>query len=139
MEERVVLTPDQCIIDDEHFFVIGNIVLPIIGGDDVFQWTAWVSLSEANFDRMTDLWETVERESEPAYFGWLNTELPLYPDTVDLKTMVHTQPVGERPLIEVEPTDHPVAVEQRMGITWERVREIAGMMLHDEEKIPYTT
>jgi Uncharacterized protein conserved in bacteria (DUF2199) len=35
-----------------------------------------------------------------------------------LKTNVHTQPVGSRLLIEHEPTDHPLAVEQRAGITW---------------------
>ena len=47
--------------------------------------------------------------------NWLR--LPCYPDTVNLKTNVHTRAVGERPFIDVEPTDHPLAVEQRNGIT----------------------
>src|SRR5579862_5479566 len=38
--------------------------------------------------------------------------------------------VGRRPRIELEPTDHPLAVEQRNGITWERVQQIAGLVLH---------
>jgi hypothetical protein len=33
----------------------------------------------------------------------------------------HTQPAGRKPLIELEPADHPLAVEQRNGITWQRV------------------
>jgi hypothetical protein len=33
--------------------------------------------------------------------------------------MVHTQPVGFRPQVEVEPTAHPLAVEQREGVTWD--------------------
>jgi len=33
--------------------------------------------------------------------------------------MVHTQPVGFRPHVEVEPTAHPLAVEQREGVTWD--------------------
>ena len=34
-----------------------------------------------------------------ALLGWLSTELPLYqPSTLSLKTHVHTQPVGHRPL-----------------------------------------
>jgi Uncharacterized protein conserved in bacteria (DUF2199) len=49
---------------------------------------------------------------------------------VNLKTHVHTREVGRRPFIELEPTDHPLAVEQRDGITWERVQEIAEQVLH---------
>jgi hypothetical protein len=44
--------------------------------------------------------------------------------------MVHTQPVGERPLIELEETEHQLAVEQHHGITMSRVREIAEAALH---------
>ncbi len=33
-------------------------------------------------------------------------------------------------LIELEPTDHPLAVEQRVGITLARVQEIAETLLH---------
>ncbi|WP_330242116.1 DUF2199 domain-containing protein [Streptomyces sp. NBC_00525] len=44
--------------------------------------------------------------------------------------VVHTRPVGERPFVELKPTDHPLAVEQRTGISPERVREIASALLH---------
>jgi hypothetical protein len=54
----------------------------------------------------------------------------LYPETLNLKTNVYTQPVGVRPFIELEPTDHPLAIEQRTGISWERVQEIAELVLH---------
>jgi hypothetical protein len=45
--------------------------------------------------------------------------------------MVHTRAVGVRPYIQLEPTDHPLAVEQRTGITLARVQEIAEMVLHE--------
>ncbi len=52
---------------------------------------SWVTLSEANYERMLELWDTPGREHEPPYFGWLSTELPTYPpSTLNLKTMVHT-------------------------------------------------
>lgn len=54
----------------------------------------------------------------------------LCPSTINLKTNVHTRPIGERPLVELEPTEHPLAVEQRTGITRDRVREIAEALLH---------
>ncbi|MFD8702813.1 DUF2199 domain-containing protein [Kitasatospora sp. NPDC059648] len=126
-----LLTADQCVIRGEHFFVKGLIEIPVIGSEDVFSWGVWVSLSKANFARTAELWETEGRETEPPYFGWLTTELPIYsPSTINLKTMAHTRPVGERPFIELEPTDHPLAAEQREGISHDRVREIVAAVLH---------
>jgi hypothetical protein len=91
----------------------------------------WVSLSRGNFTRALSLRAAPGREREEPYFGWLSTELPPYqPSTLALKTRVHTQPVGQRPLIELEPTDHPLAVEQRAGITLARVQEIAETLQH---------
>jgi hypothetical protein len=129
-DSESTLEGDTCIIDGEFFFILGNIPLPIIGSNHSFYWTVWLSLSQQNFDRALELWDRPERSSEPPYFGWLSSQIPGYPDTLNLKTMVHTQPVGERPLIELEPTDHPLALEQRDGITWQRVREIAETVLH---------
>lgn len=126
------LTSDKCVIDDA-FFIRGLIEIPVVDSEDPFAWGVWVSLSKENFARADKLWRTAGRESEPPYFGWLSTELGLYsPSTINLKTHVHTRPVGQRPLIELEPTDHPLAVEQRTGITLERVREIAEAILHAE-------
>jgi hypothetical protein len=85
----------------------------------------WVSLSEKNFNRTIDLWETPGRENEPPYFGWLNTRLPGYPETTQLKVNVHTLQVGKRPLIEVEHSDHQLAVEQHHGITKQRAESLA--------------
>jgi len=131
-DERVLLSSDQCIVDDEHFFILGRVELPVLDGDEeIFSWNAWVSLSRENFERVSELWEVEGRENEPPYFGWLSTTLPCYePDTFLLKTHVHTRPVGERPFIELEPTDHPLAIEQRNGITLKRVQEIAECVRH---------
>ncbi|MFF5714957.1 DUF2199 domain-containing protein [Streptomyces sp. NPDC012756] len=126
-----LLSSDQCVIKAQHYFVKGLIEIPVIGSDEVFSWGVWVSLSRENFSRAADLWDTPGRESEKPYFGWLTTELPIYsPSTINLKTNVHTRPIGERPLVELEPTEHPLAVEQRTGITRDRVREIAEALLH---------
>ena len=126
-----VLSADQCVIQGEAFFVRGLIELPVLGSDDVFSWGVWVSLSKENFELASEQWDTPGRESAPPYFGWLSTDLSLYsPSTINLKTMVHTRQVGERPAIELEPTDHPLAVEQRTGVTLERVQQIAAAALH---------
>ncbi|MFD7233697.1 DUF2199 domain-containing protein [Streptomyces syringium] len=126
-----LLSLDQCVIQAQHYFVKGLIEIPVIGSDAAFSWGVWVSLSRENFVRATDRWDTAGREAEEPYFGWLSTDLSLYsPSTINLKTHVHTRPVGQRPLIELQPTDHPLAVEQQGGITLDRVREIAETVLH---------
>ena len=128
-QDRGELSSDQCVID-EHFFILGRLEIPVVGEPEPFSWNVWVSLSETNFVRVQELWKTNGREQEPPYFGWLNTSLPYYPETLGLKTHVHTRPVGERPFIELEHTDHPLAIEQRTGITMQRVQEIAECVLH---------
>lgn len=131
-QSRTLLSSDQCVIDDKYFFIVGNIDIPVVGHDEAFSWDVWVSLSPKKFKRALELWTTPGRESEPPYFGWLSTSLPGYPETLNLKTNVHTRAVGRRPFVELEPTDHPLAIEQRTGITWDRVREIAELAMHPE-------
>jgi hypothetical protein len=91
-----------------------------------FIWIVWVSLSKANFEGTPPT-----RVNEPPYFGRVSSSLPGYPkQTINLKTHVHTRKVGERPSIELEQTDHPLAIEQRDGMTMARVRRLAEIALH---------
>src|SRR5258708_6533261 len=95
---RSKLSSELCVIDAKHFFVVGNIELPIIGSEKHFVWSVWVSISEQDMRRTTELWKQPGRESEPPYFGWLSSSLPVYRQTLNLKARVHTRPVGIRPL-----------------------------------------
>lgn len=133
-EARCDLTADLCMIDEKEFFVRGCLEIPVVDGPRPFVWGVWTSISYNNFKRMAELWESQQRETDPPYFGWLCTSLPLYPETLLLKTNVHTRPIGHRPFIELEPTDHPLAIEQRNGITMDRVREIAEALLHADKQ-----
>ena len=127
---RAELSSDQCIIDGEHFFIRGRLEIPVHGLGVPFCWLVWVSLSTLNFERASELWQAHGRETEPPYFGWLSSVLPGYPNTLNLKSNVHTRPVGQRPFVELEPTDHPLALEQRHGISQERMRQIVERALH---------
>jgi hypothetical protein len=130
-DESSVLGPEQCVIKGEHYFIRGLIEIPVLDSGEVFSWDVWVSLSKDSFRQAVSLWESAGREAEPPYFGWLSSELGMYsPSTVNLKTNVHTRPIGVRPLVELEPTGHPLAVEQRTGITRERMRELVEAAMH---------
>ncbi len=125
-ENRFMLDDDLCVMDDQHFFIRGSIEIPIIGTDEQLIWGVWVSLSEASFNKIKECWDQ-QGLLEPM-FGWLSTDLPCYPDTVNLKAMVHRRANGARPFIELEPTGHPLSVECRNGVTIERVQEIAEQL-----------
>jgi hypothetical protein len=129
-DERSVLEDEICIVQAQHYFVRARLVIPVLDAEGDFEWGVWVSLSRDSFRRVLDRWTTPGREHDPAFFGWLSTQLPVYPaETLNLKTEVHTEAVGTRPHVVLEPTDHPLAVEQRDGITTNRVQEMAEILL----------
>ena len=128
--QRCTLTEDECVIDDEFFFVRGCLDIPVHGEAEPFSWGVWVSLSESSYLQWKEYFDQETRSHIGPFFGWFNTWLELYPDTFNLKTKAHLRDEGFRPLIELEPTDHPLAIEQRQGISVERVAEIYGRMMH---------
>ena len=68
------------------------------------------------------------------FFGLALPDIWLYPEqTLSLKTHVHCRDDGIRPFIELEPTGHLLAVEQREGTSSERLIEIHSLMLHRPE------
>lgn len=123
-KQRVDVSSDQCILDGEHFFILGNLDVPIQDSGETLTWSVWSTLSKKNFDRASERWVTPGRESEPPYFGWLSNQIPGYPDSVNIKAFVHTQPVGIRPRIEVIEENHPLREEQRVGISTARADAI---------------
>jgi hypothetical protein len=131
-DERCHLTSDTCVIDDKFFFVRGCLEISIIGADEPFIWGVWVSLSDKNFDEFLSTLDKLNRSEFGPYFGWLSTELPLYPNSQNLKTHLHIRDDGLRPLIELEPTSHPLAVEQSEGITVGRLGEIYAACMYGQ-------
>jgi hypothetical protein len=129
-EKRVDLTDGQCVVDEQHFFLRGHIEIPVVGSEDSFAWSVWCSVSERSFLQASDRWLEPERVADPPYFGWLMTSLPVYPETLHLKTSIQSRDVGRVPLVTVESTDHPLAKEQHHGITRARVEEFAHLILH---------
>jgi len=128
--QRCDLVSDACVIDLKHFFIRGCLEIPVHGLTEPFVWLVWVSLSKESFSEWLSHCETPERAHFGPYFGWLNSALPLYPNTINLKTLAHVRNDGLRPVIDVEPTDHPLAVEQAEGISVERLEELITHALH---------
>ncbi len=119
---RIKLTSDTCIIDGKHFFIRGVIELPIQDHPQQFGIGVWVSQKRQNF--LTYMQNPDSAEIGP-FFGWLCTRIAYYQeDTRLLKTRACFRSGGLRPMIELEPTDHPLPVDQRDGITFAKACEI---------------
>lgn len=127
-ESDVFLTTDSCVIADRFFFIHGCLEIPIQGTGDVFTWGVWVSLKEDNFFLWQDHYDASVRSHIGPFFGWLCTSLPVYPETLHLKTLVHLRDAGIRPRIELEATDHPLSKEQREGIGLDRALELVHLI-----------
>lgn len=128
--ERVELTADQCVIDNQHFFIRGHIELPIHDNPEPLAFSVWASLSEKSFLHVCERWEAPDRASDPPYFGWLCSRISIYPNTVHLKMSVQSRAPGVVPQFTVEPTNHPLALDQHNGISIARWHEIAHELLH---------
>ena len=129
---------DTCVMRDGNGepvqFVRGVIEIPVpdatTADESAFSIGVWVSLSEKNFTWLLENWSAEESEQRDPWFGWLSNRVPVYPDTLNLKTHVRLQGERRRPLIELEPTDHPLPVDQRRGVTLRRAHELAQRWLH---------
>ena len=128
------LSSDLCTWTDDdgtlNYFIRGVLHVPIRGGDETLRYGVWSSLSEQSLGRVLELWDDPRRVHEPPYFGWLANSLPGYPQTLNLSVDVVTAELELPPAIVLHDGDHPLAREQRHGITMERVREIAALHMH---------
>lgn len=128
------LDRDFCFYVDEqgpHWFIRGHIGLPVVDvpGEE-FQWSVWVSLSEESMDLLEQHWDNPKRVELEPRFGWLTTELPYDESTLSLPTLVHQRPPGQTPFIMLDPhSDHPLAREQREGITMHEVAAVNARLL----------
>lgn len=136
VREQSVLDDEVCVVrrvgGEDAYFIRGNIEIPLLDGDaPAFVWTVWCSLSPESFKATISAWDKPGREATAPMFGWLSSLLQPYPSTLNLPTNVRTRPIGQRPGVDVQqPSEHPIAIEQRLGITMRRVEEIAAAVLH---------
>ncbi|MBK6896735.1 MAG: DUF2199 domain-containing protein [Alphaproteobacteria bacterium] len=132
LEASHILTKDFCIFENEHYFVRCVLLLPIIGTkNDFFGYGVWSSLSKANFYLYLEHYNEPVRSQLGPWFGWFSNSLKGYPETLSLKVHVLPQDNEQRPILELEPCDHPLSLEQRDGITFDRILELYALNGHD--------
>ena len=128
--QRAQLTDDLCTIDNRDHYVRGCIELKVHDVAEPFIWQVWVAISDKSRRRIVALWSRPIPKKEPPQPGILNTWLGAFPEPDGIRCRVHVRSGDLRPLVELELSDYPLSIEQRTGITLERVKEIATKMGH---------
>ena len=54
---RALISSDQCIIDEELFFIRGCLPIPIVNSSEVFLWGLWAMVREEVFNEKNQLFE----------------------------------------------------------------------------------
>jgi len=116
--ENTVLSSDFCIVEGRDRYIRCTLEIPIHDYHEGFLWGVWMSVSEENFDDYRAHFS--DDNYKARYVGWLGNRLPGYPDTRDVVGAAVLNGDGQRPTIELEPSDHPLSVDFRNGIDWER-------------------
>lgn len=129
-DNRALISSDQCIIDQEQFYLRGCLELPIINSDGIFLWGVWARVHEKDFDQINEFWERAGRENVIGPFkGRLANSLSIYPDTLNLRLEIRIQPVGQRPLFVIEEAGHVLSLEQRNGLDMEKAKDYACILM----------
>jgi len=132
--KRIELKESVCVVDKEHFFHRCRLTIPIIDHSENLIFNVWTSISEENFGTRMDLWEDPNRTGQEPYFGWLQTIVPTYGDTINIKTIAIEQAVGLIPEIQMIEENHPLTIDQEQGITYKKALEIVDKILKEQHQ-----
>ena len=116
-------------------FIRSTLNVPVVDapvdGVQRFCWGIWVMVRGQDFRRIVmDTWETGMPEDEPMPVGVLGNEIPGYPNTLFMEVDVDARSATQRASVYFKNGGHPLAIEQRQGITMARVQEINEQFRH---------
>ncbi len=123
---RGKLTADDCVTPDGHFFIRCTLRIPIADRDGLsLDFGVWSTLSEANYLRYAGAFLDTDQSKLGTMFGWFSNELAGdFGGALNLKCEILPQDDRQRPLVQLEPTDHPLAVAQRAGIRFSQLETL---------------
>lgn len=130
--ERIELNQSLCIIDEKHFFHRGRLEIPIINNKENLIFDVWLSISKDNFDIRMDNWDNPNRVNNEPYFGWLQTQVPTYKNSINIKARAIEEGVGVIPRIEIGEENHQLTLDQKNGISFDKAIRIISSILEKE-------
>lgn len=111
---------DLCVIRGEHYYVRSTLPLPVHGSDIPYRLGVWAETSEAAFRRICELWRDDDQVHEPPFEVTLANSIPSVLETRGLAALLHLTGPKTRPEIFIAASGHPIADQQRNGISVHR-------------------
>lgn len=126
-EQRVRSSNDWCVIDGERFFLRGVLPLAVLEVGDEYCIGAWVEVDPPVFERVCALWDEDGRGEAP-FAARLANRIQGQADTLGLEARLQLSEPGRRPRIYLPAGSHPLAGEQRDGISLHRAHEYTAQI-----------
>lgn len=127
---KYVSSPSRSMLNwrNKEFFIRGLIEIPILETENYFCYGAWTQVSKKDYKKFLKAWVKSKREDdtvkEHIYGHFACMMIPiLYPDAYGLQVAICDRSDRAAGFV-LEPTEHPLSLEQHNGITMERVHEI---------------
>ena len=116
---------DRCRTPDGHYFVRAVLEIPVHNGPEPkLEYGLWASLSKKNFRRYAMTYGDADQSKLGPMFGWMSNEISDFPGSLNLKCYVQPRDEKLRPMLEIEPTDHPLSLAHHNGIAFELAQRI---------------
>jgi hypothetical protein len=113
-----------------HFLRV-LLTVPIAGEQTDVGWGVWVEVGAADWERAYERWNDPNQAQEPPFAARLANALRGYEGTLGLPGHVRLTGPKMAPRFDLDPdVDHPLAREQREGVTRERVVEWVSIHHH---------
>lgn len=115
---------DLCTLDESRFFIRCVLPVPFSDTDQKYVWGIWAEVTRDQHDQYVHGFYD-DLSQAPAFSAKIANDLPRYPATNGLEVLVQFQSSDSRPALRFgAAASHPLAVEQRFGITRSRHHEI---------------
>lgn len=118
---------DLCVVDGKRFFVRALLPLPVESREHPYCIGLWVEVTEAAFRRIYELWESNEQVLEPSFAAQIANEIPIVSGSLGLRAELRLTGPTTRPDVFLEPSEHPLYVEQARGIDEHRASEYSAL------------
>jgi len=118
------LSEDFCVLGGRHYLIRCVLLVPVTGLAQPFGFGCWATLSEANFRRYLDGFDSGRHRQKELWTGWLCNGLAGLTGSEPIGVKVRPRGERQRPLLEVLDPDQPLGAAQRDGLAIERLVEL---------------
>lgn len=125
--EHLQESSDLCIIRGERFFIRAVLPLPVKSRADPYRIGLWVEVAQSDFERVYELWDSEEQRSEPPIPAVVANDIPITPGALGHAAELRLVGPSFRPDVLLQPSSHPIYIEQRSEIDVHRIAEYTAL------------